>query len=206
MLCLGVGWKCTVSLQRWVCGFTIDGQQQAGLGIVSHRITGGFQGRWFFWVLLLLGLIAGGCDSSGSPTEPSASLTPSEVEFHLLQLTHGERSAAGLNPALIRDGALSEVARNHSEAMRDLGFFGHEGPDGGTLRQRLRAAGIDFQRAAENLSKVTNSTAPATFAHELLMDSDHHRANILNPGFRYVGIGVSRSTDTFWITQIFIKP
>jgi uncharacterized protein YkwD len=109
-------------------------------------------------------------------------------------------------PQLIVDAALGDIARTHSIAMRDLGFFGHQGPDGRSLRRRLEEAGIDFSRAAENLAQVTNSADPATFAHELLMDSERHRANILDPRFRYVRVGVARSQDTFWITEIFIQP
>jgi len=172
----------------------------------SNRITGGFHGKWVFWTLLLLGLLAGGCDSSLSPTSPTISQTPAEIEFTLLQLTNSARSSADVDPSLTSDAALSGVARNHSAAMRDQGFFGHVGPDGKNLRQRLEESGVPFSRAAENLAQVTNVTDPANFAYELLMDSENHRANILDPRFTHVGIGVARTDDTFWITQIFIAP
>jgi len=172
----------------------------------SHQITDGFQGKWFFWALLLLGLLTGGCGGPGSPTSPSINVDPSEVEFQLLHLTNGERSSADVDPDLTPDTILGEIARSHSYAMRDQGFIGHESVDGKTLRQRLEEAGIDFSRAAENLAQVTNTSNPASFAHGLLMDSERHRTNILDPRFSYVGIGVSRSDNTFWITQIFIKP
>lgn len=173
----------------------------------SQQITDGFHGKWFFWALLLLGLLTGGCGGSpGSPTSPSLDVAPAEVEFQLLHLTNREREEAAVNPDLAADTILGEIARSHSYAMRDAGFFGHEDPRGRTLRERLEEAGIDFSRAAENLAKVTNTSNPATFAHDLLMNSERHRTNILDPKFTYVGIGVSRSNDTFWITQIFIKP
>jgi uncharacterized protein YkwD len=172
----------------------------------SKRMTGGFHGKWIFWTLLFLALLAGGCDSSLSPTSPSIGKTPSELEFQLLQLTNTARSSADVEPPLTPDPGLSEIARSHSVAMRDQGFFGHVGPDGKNLRQRLEQAGFDFSRAAENLAQVTNVTDPANFAYELLMDSEGHRANILDPRFTLVGIGVVRSGETFWITQIFLRP
>jgi len=172
----------------------------------SNRMTGGFHGKWVFWTLLLLGLLAGGCDSSISPTSPSISQTPSEIEFQLLQLTNTARSSADVSPPLTPDPRLSDIGRSHSVAMRDLGFIGHVGPDGKNLRQRLGEAGVDFSRAAENLAQVTNVTDPANFAYDLLMDSESHRANILDTRFTLVGVGVVRSDDTFWITQIFVQP
>lgn len=172
----------------------------------SHHIADGFQGKWFFWALLLLGLLTGGCGGPGSPTSPSIDVAPSEVEFQLLNLTNSERDAAAVDPDLTADTILGEIARQHSIAMRNQGFISHEGANGETLRQRLEEAGIDFSRAAENLAQVTNTSNPASFAHGLLMDSERHRTNILDPRFSYVGIGVTRSGDTFWITQVFIKP
>lgn len=147
-----------------------------------------------------------GCNSSASPTSPGPALTTAEVELQLLQLTNRARSTADIDPDLTPDPALSDVARSHSAAMRDMGFLGHEGPDGKSLRERLDEAGVDYSRAAENIAQVNNSTNPAAFAHDLLMDSERHRANILDSRFSLMGIGVTRSNDTFWITQIFIKP
>jgi len=172
---------------------------------ITRRSPARWSAGWTACVVFLLAL-GQGCSSSESPTSPSGALTASEVELQLLQLTNRERFSAEVNPDLTSDSALSEIARSHSFAMRDQGFFGHEGPDGRTLRQRLDVAGVPYSRAAENIAQVTNSTDPAVFAHELLMDSERHRANILDPRFSYVGIGVSRSGDTFWITQIFIRP
>jgi len=173
------------------------------------RITRRLQERWRVGGaagLIFALILALGCSSSESPTSPSGAPTASEVELQLQQLTNRERSTAKVDPDLRADSALSDIARSHSLAMRDMGFFGHGGSDGRTLRQRLESAGIEYSRAAENIAQVTNSTNPAGFAHDLLMDSERHRANILDPRFSNVGIGVSRSNGTFWITQVFVKP
>jgi uncharacterized protein YkwD len=128
------------------------------------------------------------------------------VEFQLFEATNTGRSSQGVEPPLTSDPHLVDVAREHSRAMRDQGFFGHVGPDGRGLRQRLDDAGISYRRAAENLARVTNVDDPANFAYDLLMDSERHRENILDPRFSQVAIGVVRDTDSFWITQIFIQP
>jgi uncharacterized protein YkwD len=140
------------------------------------------------------------------PTEPRGATTPTEIEYQLLQLSNRERSVAGGGQDLVLDESLSDVARRYSEQMRDLGFFSHVSPEGKTLRQRLEAAGIGYTRAGENIAQVTHVGNPGLVAHDLLMDSERHRANILDPEFRLVGIGVIGSGDTFWITQVFVTP
>ena len=158
--------------------------------------------------LLLLTTVIGtaGCGSSVGPTDPGGAAHATEVEFELLQLANRERRTSGSGQDLVADERLSQVARAYSEEMRDHGFLSHVGPDGSTLRQRLEVVGIAFSRAGENIAQVTHDSDPASFAHDLLMSSQRHRANILDPHFRYVGIGVARTGETFWITQVFIAP
>ena len=151
-------------------------------------------------VLLLLG-----CGSSLDPTSPG-SPSASEVEFAAFQLLNSARNGAGVSPELALNQALTAVARAHSEAMRDQGFFSHIDHNGNNLKDRLEAAGINFHRAAENLVRVTNADNPATEMHNLLLGSDDHRENILDSRFIEVGVGVARSDRTYWLTQIFIDP
>ena len=66
------------------------------------------------------------------------------------------------------------------------GYFSHRSPEGEDPFQRMTDAGIKFRTAGENLT-----LAPTLqIAHTGLMDSPGHAANILNPNFRRVGIGV----------------
>ena len=104
------------------------------------------------------------------------------------------------------DGRLSEVAREHSEAMRDGGFFGHRNPSGQGLRGRLNSSGVQYSEASENLAQVNDDQQPALIAHHFLMSSPDHRDNILDSKFSRVGIGVARSGSSFWITQVFVRP
>ena len=162
-----------------------------------------------FLLLSVTALVAAGCGGgSAGPTEPggSATLNITEIAFQSLQLANTARDEAQVDPDLNWEEALAQVAKAHSEAMRDEGFFGHVDGSGQRASDRLRAAGIDFSMLGENLVRITTSSDPAAVAHRNLMDSNDHRENILEPGFRVAGIGVARSGNTYWFTQIFIRP
>ena len=151
--------------------------------------------------LLLLGACEGG---SLSPTAIS-SVSTAEIEAAIFQATNIVRRNQDL-PALTLQEAISQVAREHSQNMRDHDFFGHVNHNGQGLKQRLNAAGISYSAASENLVTVTNAPDPADVAFDLLVGSAEHEDNILDPKFRQIGVGASRSGETYWITQIFIKP
>jgi uncharacterized protein YkwD len=82
------------------------------------------------------------------------------------------------------------VARAHSLEMFQLDYFSHTSPTAGSPFDRMHAAGIQFLVAGENLAYAPN----VEVAHQGLMNSPGHRANILRPEFGRVGIGVIRSS------------
>jgi len=158
-------------------------------------------------LLAAAALTTAGCSGGGGESGPTAVvLDISEIEFQSLSLVNDARVTEGVE-ILGTDGGVAVVARRHSEAMRHQGFFGHDNPATGQgLRQRLRAAGVSFTAAAENLVQVNRAGNPAGVAHSELMASATHRENILSARFELAGIGVARAGDTFWISQIFIRP
>jgi len=116
-------------------------------------------------------------------------LTPDPAaEEQMLQLVNAERTRAGLRP-LQFDERLQEVARAHSLEMFQMGYFAHNSPVNGSPFDRMKQAGISFVIAGENLAYAPN----VEIAHEGLMNSPGHRANILRPEFGHIGIGVIRS-------------
>jgi len=151
--------------------------------------------------LLLLSACGGG--SGSSPTDPGG-LSVAAVENGSFLLVNQARTDAGLDP-LQYDPDIAAVARAHSEAMRDLGFFGHIDPSGQSFSDRLHAAGIQFTEVAENLGRVENAADPAGFLDQQFLTSTNHRANILNPDFTRIGVGVARLGNTWWITQDFVR-
>jgi uncharacterized protein YkwD len=144
------------------------------------------------------------CDGTGGPTSPG-SVSIAEIEAAIFQLTNAARANEGLSPLTLRE-AISQVAREHSQNMRDEGFFGHENQAGQGLKQRLTAAGISYHAASENLVRVTNAPNPAEVAFDLLVGSPEHEENILDSGFKQIGVGAAKMGDTYWVTQIFIQP
>ncbi|HYJ90092.1 MAG TPA: CvpA family protein [Pyrinomonadaceae bacterium] len=107
------------------------------------------------------------------------------LESQMLELINEERTSRGLKP-LAPDAELVPVARAHSADMYARGYFSHYTPEGEDPFQRMKDAGIKFQTAGENLA-----LAPTLqIAHTGLMNSPGHRANILNPAFGRVGIGI----------------
>jgi uncharacterized protein YkwD len=120
---------------------------------------------------------------------PTGNLAPDpDAEQRMLDLVNGERARAGLQ-ALAADERLRQVARAHSLEMFQLDYFSHTSPTAGSPFDRMHAAGIPFLVAGENLAYAPNVES----AHQGLMNSPGHRANILRPEFGRVGIGVIRS-------------
>ncbi len=109
----------------------------------------------------------------------------SDLETQMLIMVNEERRKAGL-PELKPEPDLTKVARTHSKDMFTRGYFSHYTLEGKSLADRLRAGGVGFLNAGENLA-----LAPTIqLAHYNLMNSPGHRANILNRSFGRLGIGI----------------
>jgi uncharacterized protein YkwD len=90
-------------------------------------------------------------------------------------------------PILVRDPLLDRVAREHARDMVQRRYFGHDTPDGTDPFERMREAGVSFGYAGENLAM----NADAVAAEAAFMRSAEHRANILEPHYRRVGIATA---------------
>ncbi|MDI3481009.1 MAG: hypothetical protein PWQ97_664 [Tepidanaerobacteraceae bacterium] len=106
-------------------------------------------------------------------------------EQKMLDLINAERQKAGVDPLKI-DMKLVEISRKKSQDMIDKNYFGHTSPTYGTPFDALKANGVNYQYAGENLAGAPTVEE----AHKALMASPGHRANILNPNYNYVGIGI----------------
>jgi len=138
----------------------------------------------------------------GSPPPLESAEVPAGLsadEALMVDLVNAERAARGL-PALRVDLAMVAVARAHSTDMATRDFFSHINPDGLDPFDRMRAAGITFGAAAENIAMYPTTTQ----AHEALMASDGHRRNILGAAYRRIGIGIYRdASGQRFFTQVF---
>lgn len=125
-----------------------------------------------------------------------------DLEWQMLDLVNQERAKAGVKP-LQMDSKLVELARLKSQDMIDKNYFAHTSPTYGDPFQMMRSFGVTYTTAGENLAGNPSLTG----AHTSLMNSPGHRANILNPDFTHVGIGVVKGGKYgMMITQLFTKP
>lgn len=138
----------------------------------------------------------GGVKLSFSTT--SAILRP-DLEAAMLDLINSERSRHGLR-ALKADTALTRAARLHSSDMLARGYFSHNTPEGVNPFQRLHKLDIRYRYAGENLALAPTLTR----AHNGLIKSPGHRANILHRSYGRAGIGIL-DTGSFglMVTQEF---
>ena len=100
---------------------------------------------------------------------------------------HGLRRLRA-NPHLLR------AAERHSRSMVLSGFFSHVDPGGLSSLDRIRLSGfLRHARAwacGENIGYGEGPTSSPRSMMQSWMNSAPHRANILTPGFRAVGVGV----------------
>lgn len=106
-------------------------------------------------------------------------------EVAMFALVNQERSERGISE-LEWDPAMVPVARAHAKDMFEQGYFSHINLEGRDVGDRLIDEGVSYVIAGENLA-----LAPSLeLAHDGLMQSPGHRANILALEFGRVGIGV----------------
>ena len=123
-----------------------------------------------------------------------------ELEAAMLALVNAERAQAGGLRPLVADTETVDVSRAHSIDMFQRSYFAHVTPEGRTPFDRLRAAGLGYRAAGENLALART----LDMAHTGLMNSPGHRANILNPAFGRLGIGiVDGGRHGLMVTQTF---
>jgi uncharacterized protein YkwD len=108
-----------------------------------------------------------------------------DLEAEMLVLVNRERQKKGLK-LVLADTAMASVARQHAADMFGRGYFSHLTPEGASPFDRMATAKLNFLIAGENLALAQT----LSIAHSGLMKSPGHRANILNPAFGRLGIGV----------------
>ncbi|MGA6173156.1 CAP domain-containing protein [Streptomyces sp. NPDC012600] len=133
-----------------------------------------------------------------SATKPAPSPSDTSARAEVLALVNQERAKVGCSP-LTTSTALTSLAQNFSEDMAARGFFDHTDPDGDTPWDRAAQAGVQGL-GAENIAR---GQADAQAVMTAWMNSDGHRANILNCDYKTIGIGVHEGSGGPWWTQNF---
>jgi Ca2+-binding RTX toxin-like protein len=134
----------------------------------------------------------------------------------MLELINKSRKAAGLAP-LAMNNNINTAADLHTDYQMDVNKLTHTGSGGTSAYTRMVNAGYDFNGSStwgENVGWVglmgSNGYQDDIEAiHTRLMNSSGHRANILNSGFREIGIGIDTGSfqgyNSILATEDFAK-
>lgn len=131
--------------------------------------------------------------------EPDDNETESDFAVQVVKLVNEERVKAGLDPVTINKEVTSAALLRANEIEVS---FSHTRPDGRTFGSVLTDNGIRFNGAGENIAWGQNSPQQVM---EAWMNSEGHRANILNPNFTEMGVGHYQNSNgrNYWV-QLFI--
>ncbi|WP_312044192.1 CAP domain-containing protein [Anaerotignum sp.] len=131
-----------------------------------------------------------GSSNNGS-TDTSATVSVNAQK--VVDLVNAERAKAGLG-ALTIDTKVTAAAQVRAKEVQTS--FSHTRPDGRSCFTALDEANVSYRGAGENIA--LGQKTPEQVMNDW-MNSEGHRANIMNPNFKYIGVGVDGSA---W-TQLF---
>lgn len=133
--------------------------------------------------------------AAGRTTAPAVATS---AQAAVLALVNQERAKVGCS-AVTASSSLASLAQNFSDDMAARGFFDHTDPDGKSPWDRASAAGV----AGLGGENIARGQADAEAVMEAWMNSDGHRANILNCDYKTLGVGVHFGSGGPWWTQDF---
>lgn len=136
---------------------------------------------------------AGAQEAAATDERPAA-------EQQFLDLVNQERTAEGLG-SLVVNAELAGIARSWSDVMAAEDHL-HHNPN---LSESYTG---EWQRLGENVGYTRypgmSVDVKVTQLHRAFMESPGHRANVLQPAYNQVGIGVTLAGDALWVTLAFL--
>jgi len=155
-------------------------------------------------IIGLCGLSAGCFEpppgSDGTDAKCVATQDVDDLADQVLQLVNLERTEAGLAP-VVKSDALSKLAADYACRMIEGDFFGHTDPDSGFgPGERAVAGKYLFWSVGENLAAGQVTAADAM---RVWMESESHRANILDHRWTEIGIAVRVGGEhsIYWVQE-----
>lgn len=132
----------------------------------------------------------------------SAETESEGVAWDMLIQVNEQRRAAGLSE-LVLSKELSRVAQIKAEDMKNQGYFSHTSPTYGSPFDMMKAFGISYRFAGENIASGYGSVSSVMNGW---MNSPGHRANILSSNYAKLGVGYCKDSDgnSYWV-QMFIR-
>ncbi len=124
----------------------------------------------------------------GLVVPPARATTTAEQGVHAM--INATRAPEGIRLLRLSE-RLSRIAHRHSKQMATQRALFHS---------CLSCVGGDWRKLGENVGFGADTGT----VEEQFMASPPHRANILDPAFRRVGVGVVRRGGLAWVTEIFV--
>ena len=126
------------------------------------------------------------------------------IQSRIIQLTNDQRAQNGL-PALSYDSRLQNAADIRASELASL--FSHTRPDGSDWSTAFPANTFYF--VGENLATCDSIISDDSFSSSCVkwwMESEDHRANILNSYYTSIAVGVAVSNGNMYAVQEFGTP
>ena len=142
-----------------------------------------------------------GTPDNNQPENPSVPDTDTENASFVRQvvnLVNQERAKAGLSP-VTADTSIQAAAQVRAKEIEKS--FSHTRPDGSSFSTALTQQGVTYRGSGENIA--WGQKTPEQVMNGW-MNSDGHRANILNKNFTKIGVGFHQNASgtNYW-TQLF---
>ncbi|MDO7904993.1 CAP domain-containing protein [Paenibacillus sp. JX-17] len=123
--------------------------------------------------------------TTGTAGKQKPASTDASYAAQVIELVNKERTKAGLKP-LTNHAKLSEMALVKAKDMSNNNYFDHQSPTYGSPFDMMKKFGISYSTAGENIAKGQRTPQEVVDAW---MNSEGHRANILNGSFTQIGVG-----------------
>ncbi|WP_128102489.1 CAP domain-containing protein [Paenibacillus sp. DCT19] len=123
--------------------------------------------------------------NAGNTNNTNTDSTKSDFAAQVVKLVNAERAKAGLN-ALASDALLDKVALAKAKDMSDNKYFAHQSPTYGSPFDMMKQFGVTYSYAGENIAQGQKTPQEVVTAW---MNSEGHRANILNKNYTQIGVG-----------------
>lgn len=133
-------------------------------------------------------------------TIPEKNQQVQNIEAEVVRLVNVQRSNNGLK-ALTSNWELQRVAQYKARDLTDRNYFSHNSPTYGSPFDMIKSFGIHYSYAGENIAKGQRTAQEVMNAW---MNSQGHRANILNSNYTQIGVGYDSRSNS-WV-QMFIRP
>lgn len=108
-------------------------------------------------------------------------------------------------PPLRDSRDLNEAAAGHARDMAKRNYFDHRGRDGSQPKERVQRTGYEPRLSGENIAFGPESAEEVVAGW---LDSPGHCANIMEPAFEHIGVGLAtgRKRNRIYWVQVFGAP